>query len=96
MSRFIGRFIGALLVVLLVAVQLGAPALAQSGCERARECGWDLAWAHPMGQVTPLYVWDPVNGYAHDTGLYGLVGFCQNYGGYYYLGDDGAWHWFDC
>ena len=82
----------ALLIVLLVAGTAGA----QSGCERAHECGWDLAWAHPMGQVTPLYAWDPVNGYAHDTGLYGLVGFCQTYGGYYYMGEDGSWYWNAC
>ena len=43
-----------------------------------------------------LYAWDPIAGYAHETGVYGLVAFCQNYGGYYYLADDGAWYWFSC
>ena len=83
-------------IAVMAMLQVAGTAAAQSGCERAHECGENLVWAHPMGQVTPLYAWDPVNGYAHDTGLYGLVGFCQNYGGYYYLGDDGAWYWFDC
>ncbi len=46
--------------------------------------------------VASLYVWDPIAGYAHETGVYGLVAFCQNYGGYYYLADDGAWYWFSC
>jgi len=85
------------MAVLVVALLLvAAPAGAQSGCEIAHECGWDLVWSSPTGDPSPLYVWDPIAGNAHDTGLYGLVAFCQNYGGYYYLGDDGAWHWFAC
>jgi hypothetical protein len=50
----------------------------------------------PDGQTrTSLYAWDMGAGSAHETGAYGLVAFCQNYGGYYYLAD-GAWYWFSC
>ena len=83
---------------LVVATAIGvAPALAQSGCERAHECAENTAWVMPDGQArTSLYAWDPLYGYAHDVGAYGLAAFCYNYGGYYYTGADGAWYWFDC
>jgi hypothetical protein len=96
------RLVVALLAALLVSLTLALPALAAhdpnaTGCARAHECGDEQAWANPMGQpLASLYIWDPVAGYAHDVGAYGLVAFCQNYGGYYYLADDGAWYWFSC
>jgi hypothetical protein len=87
-----------LAVVAVVAVLVAAPASwAQSGCEIAHECGEGQAWAMPDRQIrTSLYAWDPIFGYAHQVGAYGLVAFCQNYGGYYYLADDGGWYWNAC
>jgi hypothetical protein len=97
------KLTAAVLAAVLV-LTLAAPAFAShdpnaTGCERAHECGYEQAWAmpDPDGQTrTSLYAWDPIAGYAHETGAYGLVAFCQNYGGYYYMGDDGAWYWFAC
>lgn len=86
-----------LLVVAVMIVLATTPAYAQSGCERAHECGESVAWANPMEDPKDLvYVWDPIFGQAHETGSYGLVLFCQQYGGYYYTGSDGAWYWFAC
>jgi len=76
------RLIAALLVALLVVLLVTGTATAQTGCERARECAENTAWVMPDGQArTSLYAWDPLYGYAHDVGAYGLATFCYNYGG---------------
>ena len=85
------------LVVLLVVLLVAASASAQSGCERAHECPENTAWAIPNGEpLTSLYAYDPFAGYAHEVGAYGLAAFCNDYGGYYYLGDDSGWYWNAC
>jgi hypothetical protein len=90
-------WVAALLVALLVVLLVTGTATAQTGCERAHECAENTAWVMPDGQArTSLYAWDPLYGYAHDVGAYGLAAFCYNYGGYYYTGADGTWYWFDC
>ena len=95
--------VAAILVALLVLVlALATPVFAAhdpqaTGCERAHECGDEQAWAMPDEQVhTSLYAWDPIYGYAHEVGAYGIVAFCYNYGGYYYMADDGGWYWNSC
>lgn len=86
-----------LVLVLVVMMMFASPVYAQSGCEIAHECGEGSGQVNPTGQpVTSLYVWDPISGYAHNTGSYGLAAFCYNYGGYYYMASDGAWYWFAC
>lgn len=66
------------------------------GAEEKERAADKQSAAETGAQVDDPDAWDPINGHAHDTGLYGLVAFCHNYGGYYYLGDDVSWYWFDC
>lgn len=84
-------------LAILMTLAASLPAQAQTGCERAHECGENLGWVNPTGDISSSpYIWDPVYGYEHESTTYGLLSICQHNEGYYYLGNDGVWYWFYC
>ena len=93
-----------LLVVLAVALvlTLAVPAFAThipggTGCAQAHECGDQYAEYLPGGVYTPfIYAYNPISGSYQTMGVLGPVALCHNYGGYYYLTDDGGEYWNAC
>jgi hypothetical protein len=61
----------------------------QEETQRLKDLYLPPGYGNELGQ---LVVYDPVNEEVHLTGLYGLAGFCQNFGGYWYDGEDGYFY----
>jgi len=84
----------AAMLVLVLAMPSGA--FAQSGCEIAHECG-DTRYLPPGSPNVPsVYAWDYLTGQYRPIGQYGLAAFCQNYGGYWFMAEDGGEYWNAC
>ncbi len=86
-----------LLAVVVLMLVVAAPALAQTGAERAEETAQPLmdAYLPPgYGDASGIDGLDPYGVPAH-LALYHLAGICYNYGGYYFWGGDG-YYWHDC
>jgi len=68
-----------------------------TGCEWAHECSYFPPEYLPPGWGDkPITTYNPIYLEWHVTGGHGLLAWCQNYGGYWYDGEDGYVYWHSC
>ena len=90
-----------LLTVAVLTLVLALPALAQYDPEALSEyLGEDYLQYIPPGMdfasANSMYTYNPRTGAYSVGGFYGLKALCYNYGGYYYLAEDGGEYWNSC
>jgi len=90
-----------LMAVVAMLFVLAAPALAQLEHETLSEyLGEDYNQYIPPGMdfasANSMYVYNPNTGVYWVGGFYGMKALCYNYGGYYYVADDGGEYWNAC
>src|SRR5829696_516726 len=95
-----GTLLAAVLVAVLV-LTLAVPAFAShdpnaTGCEYAHECGDTRYLPEGSPNIPAIIAWDYLSGQYRSIAQYGLAAFCQNYGGYYYMAEDGGEYWNAC
>jgi len=90
-----------LVAVVVLVFALVAPALAQSEHDTLSEyLGKDYLQYLPPGidfwSANSMYLYNPNTGAYAVGGFYGMKALCQNFGGYYYIADDGGEYWNAC
>ncbi len=90
-----------LAVALVAVLALASTAFAShdpnaTGCEYAHECGDTRYLPEGSPNIPAIIAWDYLTGQYRLIGQYGLAAFCQNYGGYYYMAEDGGEYWNAC
>jgi len=94
------RFVLSALLVAVMVLALAVPAYAEHTMEHVAEETQRLkdlylvpGYGNEAGQ---LEVYDPLTEQAQLLGLYGLAALCTNYGGYWYVAEDGYYYWHAC
>jgi hypothetical protein len=87
-------------ILIILLALYGTPALAEHNMEHVREETERLkelylppGYGNEAGQIV---LYNPVTDEVHLAGLHGPMTFCNQFGGYWYDGEDGYFYWHSC